>query len=583
VKRLAGVGASVAAVLLAAALLVPWPALGARVLAALVDARGAEFAVRIERSVALTTPDGVRLVADVYHPQPAGQWPTILVRLPYDHTFRTRAFASSVGHLWAARGYTVVIQGTRGRYESGGRHRPFLDERGDGIATLAWIARQAWYDGRIGTWGGSYFGYTQWAIADQRGPGPTALMIQLASTDVYGTLYPGGAFALASALYWALRSRGDRDDPPTAAAIARGADGVSLIEADDRAGTDVPAFNEWVTHPRRDAYWKAVDGERRAARLTAPVHLMGGWYDPFLPTQLADYVTIRRETAPEISAATRLVIGPWGHATAVTLPGGRRGSDYRLASLAPTLAWFDRHLARRPAGPDPAPVRLFVMGANVWREEGEWPLARAREAAFYLQSRGHANSAAGDGVLHLTPPMGAERPDTFVYDPARPVPTAGGALLGPGAGSALQAEIERRDDVLVYTSEPLPRPLEITGPVTAVLHLATTAPHTDVTAKLVDVHPDGAAWSVTDGIARQAFSPGVHQIRVDLWPTSMRFDRGHRLRLQISSSNVPRFDRNPNTGADIATERRLVVARQTVHHGVTTPSRLLLPVVDGAP
>ena len=581
-KLLAGVGASVAAVLLVA-LFVPWPALGARVLAAFVDVRGAEFGVRIERSVALTTPDDVRLVADIYHPQPAGQWPTILVRLPYDNTFRNRAFASSVGHLWAARGYTVVIQGTRGRYESGGRHRPFIDERADGITTLAWIARQAWYDGRIGTWSGSYFGYTQWVIADQRDPGPRALMIQLASTDVYGMLYPGGAFALASALSWALRSRGDRDEPPTAAAIARGADGMPLIEADDRAGADVPAFNDWVIHSRRDAYWQAVDGERRAARPTGPVHLMAGWYDPFLPTQLADYVTIRRETAQEIAAATRLVIGPWGHATSVPLPGGRRSSDYRLVSLAPTLAWFDRHLARRPTAPDPASVRLFVMGANVWRAEGEWPLARARETAFYLQSRGHAKSGVGDGVLRLTPPTGAEPSDTFVYDPAHPVPTAGGAMLGPGAGSALQTEIERRDDVLVYTSEPLPRTLEITGPVIAVLHVATTAPHTDVTAKLVDVHPDGAAWSITDGIARRAFSAGIHQIRVDLWPTSMRFDRGHRLRLQISSSNVPRFDRNPNTGGVIATERRLVVARQTIHHGVTTPSRLLLPVVNDAP
>ena len=575
---------AVAAIVLAVvALLLSWPAIGGHVVAALLDARPSEFAVRIERSVGLTTDDGVRLVADVYHPQPTGRRPTILIRLPYDKTVWTQAFASSVGHLWASRGYTAVIQGTRGRYESGGRHRPFLDERADGIATLRWIARQPWYDGRLGMWGGSYFGYTQWAVADQRDPGPTALMIQLISTDIHEAFYPGGAFALATALYWALRSRGDRDDPPTPDTIARAAAGAPLIEADDRAGADVPTFNTWVQHRERDAYWKTIDGEHRAARLVAPVHLIAGWYDPFLPTQLADHATIQREAAQAVAGSTRLVIGPWGHATAVTLPGGRRGSDYRLSSLAPTLAWFDRHLDRRPGAADPAPVRLFVMGANVWRDEREWPLARARETAFYLQSGGRANSASGDGVRGDAPPAATQPPDTFAYDPGSAAPTAGGAMLGPAAGSALQTEIERRHDILCYTSEPLARPLEVTGPVTAVLHVATTAPHTDFTAKLVDVHPDGAAWSVTDGILRRAFGPGVHEIRIALWPTSMRLERGHRLRLQVSSSNVPRFDRNPNTGGDLATERRLLVARQTVHHGQTTPSRLLLPVVGNSP
>ena len=555
------------------------------VVAQVLDYRAAEFDVAIERGVAVVTSDGVRLRSDVFLPKGAARIPTILVRVPLDKTTTNTAFATTVGRLWAERGYAVVIQGTRGHYGSGGRAVPFLDERADGIETLRWIERQPWYDGRIGMWGGSYFGYTQWVVADQVEPGPAALFIQLCSTDLHRMFYPGGAFSLETALYWALRSRGDRDDPPSVAMLERAAAGFPLRAADDRAVEDVPAFNVWVDHPERDAYWAAVDGESRPERLRAPVLLMAGWYDPFLPTQLEDFVRIRAGAPRHVAEASRLIVGPWAHAETVTLPAHGTPRNYRLESLAPSLPWFDRHLrpSARHDRNDQA-VRLYVMGDNVWRDEAEWPLARARATPYYLRSGGRANGAGGDGVLAPAPATSAEPPDRYLYDPRDPVPSAGGAMLGPRAGIASQRAVERRDDVLVYTSATLAADVEVTGPVTLVLYVSTAAAHTDFTGKFVDVHPDGSPYNVSDGIVRRAYAPrsGPTEIRLELWPTSMVFKRGHRIRLEVSSSNYPRFDRNPNTGRPIATETEPVAAHQAIHHGGDTPSRLILPIVPRA-
>lgn len=519
----------------------------------------------------MKTSDGVALVADIYHPRRAGRTPAVLVRLPYSKTLTNMIFGRMVGSMWAEHGYTAVIQGTRGRYESGGRYYPLRGERQDGRETLAWLARQPWFDGRLGMWGGSSFGQTQWVLADQANPGPSALMIWLASTSFHDMFYTGGAFSLESALFWGLRSRGHDDNPPEPKVIDRGAGGWPLRDADQRAiGARVPFFQDWVRHSGKDEYWSDIDSEDGPLRLRAPVLLMGGWFDPFLPVELQDFIRIRREAAPQVASTTRLVIGPWAHAWAPVLPGGVETRNFRIESLAPSVGWFDGFLRPPGAAPRPFPtVRLFVMGANIWRDEKEWPLKRARPTPYYLRS---------GGLLTPEPPAD-EAPDGYVYDPQNPVPTHGGAMLGPRAGAARQNEIETRSDVVVYTTSPLTQDLEATGPVRLILHVSTTVPNTDFTGKLVDVHPDGAAYNVSDGILRRTYKDNPAEIALDLWPTSIVFFRGHRIRLEVSSSNFPRFDRNPNTGCDLVTEARPVTAQQKIYHSRVMPSRLILPVV----
>jgi uncharacterized protein len=545
--------------------------------------RPAQYGVQVERDVAMTTSDSVKLVSDIYRPKTDGAVPTILVRIPFSNTFKNGLIADGVGRFWASRGYIVVVQGTRGRFKSGGAFYPLRHERQDGIETLQWLARQPWFDGRLGMWGGSAFGHTQWTVADQAKPGPAALMIQIASTSFREMFHAGGAFALESAMFWAARSGGATDVDPSDRDMQRGFDGVPLIEADDRAVGNVPFFNDWLLNKEADPYWTAIDGKDRARNINAPVLMMVGWYDPFLPTQLRDFQTIRKEADPAVAQGTRLIVGPWIHADVLRFPDGTTGEPYRRASIGPSIPWFDHHLMGMPLdGSLATPVKIYVMGEDSWRSEQEWPLARTQYTPFYLRSGGRANSIAGDGRLTREPPDANEPPDGYIYDPRNPVPTRGGAMLGNRAGIALQNQIEVRSDVLAYTSEPLEADLEVTGPIGALLHVTTDAKNTDFTVKLVDVHPNGNAYNVSDGILRRDYpqpQSGAAEITVELWPTSMLFRRGHRIRVDVSSSNYPRYDRNPNTGGDIPTERTSVTATQWLHHGPAALSRIILPVI----
>jgi len=564
------------------------PAIAATWLAHDFGYRPATHAVRLERRITISAPDGTALLGDLYRPRTADPTPTILVRIPYSKTWRNTLFARTVGHLWASRGYTVLIQGTRGRYESGGDYDPFVHETADGQATLDWIAQQPWSNGKVGMWGGSYFGYTQWVLAHSGNPQLAALIPQICSTRFHAMFYPGGAFSLESALFWATLSYGDRDIPIPQEALQQGYNGFPLLEADDRAIQDIDFFNDWAGNPDADSpYWQAVDGDNRAAQLSAPALLMAGWYDPFLPSQLVDFQKIQAAADPAIAQATRLVIGPWVHASTVTWPDGFKPRNYRLESIEPSLPWFDQHL-RGEGNPYPAPVRIYVMGANQWRDEQEWPLARTQYTPFYLHSGGQANSATGDGELRLAAVTEGEGSDRFTYDPNNPVPSAGGTMLGPNSGIRLQNEVEARKDVLVYSTPPLERDTEVTGNIQLTLYVSTTAPNTDFTAKLVDVHPDGSAYNISEGILRRDYPAATEdatptEIQIDLWQTSQVFRQGHRIRLEVSSSNYPRFDRNPNTGGFIPTEMEGAIAQQTVYHSANYPSRLILPIIPTEP
>ena len=529
------------------------------------------YAVRVERGVSLRTSDGIELVADTYHPRRAGMVPTILVRLPYTKTPVNTLAATVIGRMWAERGYNVVIQGVRGRYESGGAFYPLVSERSDGIDTLQWLKKQPWFDGRLGMWGGSYFGYTQLVVADQTDPALSAFLIQIASTSFYDMFYPGGALSLETALYWGLFSGGGEKNTITGADLDRGYGNLPLIKTDDRAGMDVSFFNDWVSHPTRDGYWEKIDGNDRYKQLHAPALLMAGWFDPFLPSQLNDFIRIKSDAPKKVAANTHLIIGPWAHAYAPRLPGVEAIGNYRLDSIAPSIPWFDKHLKGKPTPPF-APVQIFVMGKNEWLEEQEWPLARTSFTPYYFTPNG------------LTPAQPSEQTElTYEHDPTRPVPSRGGAMLGPRAGPR-QQDLKSRPDVLVFVTEPFKEELELTGPIRAVLYVKTSAPNTDFVVTLMDVHPNGSAFKISEGILRRPYKvPSKEPVRIEieLWPTSIVLGKNHRLRVHFSSSSYPRFDVNPNTGGKIATETKTIVAKQTLLLGGATASHIVLPVIPG--
>jgi len=562
--------------------------------------RPAVYAVRLQQHVQLLLTDGVTLNADVFHPVHCDRTPTILIRIPLSVSLKNSFYENLMGRLWAERGYTVVVQGTRGRFGSGASYYPLKNERKDGLETLNWLSKQRWFNGQIATWGGSAFGYTEFAICDQENPGPSVLQVYESTSNFYDMFYPGGAFSLSSALCWALNSQGkeDRNDWPSAREINIGVNGFPEVDADRRSvGQVIPFFRDWALHNQRDSYWFNLDATKYTEKIKSPILLICGWYDPFLPAELNDYARIKSSSVTSTIRRTRLIIGPWAHASEVMFPDGSRSEQFRPFSLATSLPWFDDVLGVDSAqhGNDKGPVRIFVVGKNIWRSENEWPLTRTQYTPFYLDSAGTANSASGTGRLSKTISAGSCLQDQYIYSPLDPVPTAGGPIIGSTAGIACQNTIESRMDVLVYTSDGVETDTEVTGPIEAVLYINTSSKCTDFTAKLVDVYPDGRAFNVCDGILRRRYKPltntldkarrgcSPEEIKIELWPASIVFRRGHHIRLEISSSNFPRFDRNPNTGNSIPTETRTIAATQIVYHGGKYPSRLILPIIPASP
>lgn len=533
--------------------------------------REASYSVWTERRVGFITSEGIQLLADVHHPKGLIKTPTILIRIPFTKTFGNRLRSDVIGRYWASRGYTVVIQGTRGRYESGGRFYPLVYERQDGLETLEWLKNQSWYNNQLALWGGSAFGHTQWAVSDHSAP--DALFIQISSTNFRKFFYPGNAFSLESAVYWAMRSRGQEDREVEISKLDKGVQSLPILKADDIAIGDTDFYNDWLINKNNDDFWEIIDGVNRAETLQAPALLMGGWFDPFLPTLIEDFQSITTKAQGRVASETRLIIGPWGHALSIDLPRTSKKYPYRKASLAPSIPWFDYQLGMTKQPLKMSRVKLFVMGINKWRNENEWPLARTEYTPFYLHNNGGLYETFSEG----------EEPDEYDYDPKDPVPSAGGAMLGTRAGIRIQNDIEERDDVLIYSTDPLTKPTEITGPVRVVLYVSTNSLSTDFTAKLIDVYPDGTAYNLSDGIVRRSYDISrikPVKIEIELWPTSNVFLKGHKIRLEVSSSNFPRYDRNPNTGENIATAVKTIPAHQMIFHSRKYPSHVFLPVIN---
>lgn len=521
--------------------------------------------------------DGTRLATHVVRPagSQSGAVPTLLVRSagPAD-----AGGLRVLAHLASERGYAVVVQSCRGRNASEGRFQPFVDEARDGAQAIDWIREQPWSDGRLALAGSGYAGYAAWAACARARARVSALAVGFAGRDPYAWLYAGGALQLE----FALRLGVGIGESATVAArhldMTRAVRFRPLREADRVALRRTDWFRDWVDHPERDAFWESLCPALPDP--PPPTLMIAGWYDPALGAQLRDCADVASAARASGAAAPQLVIGPWG-ATPLTRRERTRGTRRIATGVRATLAFLDRHLRDAPGAA--APVRAYVRGAKTWREAPAWPPPQARAHSFYLRSGRDAPGRGGVGHLSARPPDAGELPDAFVYDPADTVPSWGGvSLVGP-SGPVDQREIERRGDVLCYTGNPLTADLEIVGPVRVELFADSDASTTDFTAKLVEVGDDGAARNLCEGIARRRGDRGrergrIEPLEIDLWAAGARIRAGARLRVEISSSNFPRFDRNSNTAVEPAraVEADLVPARQTVYHDAAHPSRLVL-------
>lgn len=562
--------------------------------------------VRIEKNVPARMRDGVILRADVYRPEAAGRLPALLQRTPYSKNDRNSARRFSA---IAERGFVVVVQDTRGRYTSDGVAIPH-DEADDGYDTVQWAASLPGVDGRVGMFGGSYLATTQLQAATRQPPALVALFPASSYSRRHDMVFQGGAFYLNDGLGWNLgqamdvRRRVltpdvDRDGPIglDAAQSAR-LRSTWLWQLPLKAFNDddleryAPGYRQMLSHPDADTFWAPSDIEAHHNRFLVPAFHLTGWYDTLLTGTLRNFAGLRANAATEAArAGQRLIVGPWTHArpsvTTTSIGDVDFGPDAGFGADEAMLDWFDYWLHESGSGAGSAPVRLFVMGENTWRDEQEWPLARARQTAYYLRSGGHAATLQGDGLLDSAAP-GQEPSDSFVYDPKNPVPT--GASGGYSRAPIDRRAMEQRADVLVYSTAPLATDLEVTGPLALTLWIASTARDTDFTGTLVDVFPDGTARALADGILRVRYRAGktspklltpgeATEITIDLGATSNLFRAGHRIRVEVSSSNFPRFDRNPNTGGVFGEDGTALPATQTILHDASHPSRLVLPIV----
>jgi uncharacterized protein len=584
---------------------------------ALAQAPGAGTCAFTEQDdVATRMRDGTILRSNVFTPTAEGTFPVILLRLPYNKdTAQTYVYASPA--FYASHCYVVVVQDVRGQYKSDGDFYTFRDEATDGYDTIEWAASLPKSSGKVGMYGFSYPGASQWLAASLKPPHLVAIIPAMTSSDYHdGWTYEGGALDQSFAEDWPLTTIANSH-------VRRYADGAALDAEMNQAVAEeftkwywflplkdfpplhpndprvAPYFYDWLRHPDNDAYWQQWSIRERWEDVTVPALNFDGWYDIFINGALENFNGMRRHGGSrKAREGQQLVVGPWLH-----IPWAQKvgqidfGPDAANPIDGLQLRWFDYWLKKIQNGVDRDPkVRIFVMGANRWRSADQWPLPGTVYRTYFLHSRGSANTAAGDGWLSTRAPdeedrTGETATDTYRYDPANPVPSIGGRFQASVPGGPYdQRPLLQRPDVLVYTTPPLEKDVEVTGPITVTLYASSSATDTDWVAKLDDVYPDGTSMLIELGMQRARYrksethprliEPGkVYRYTIHVWPTSNLFKAGHRIRLEITSSNFPMWDRNPNTGHAFAQDSVLQVAEQTILHDEDHPSAVVLPIV----
>ncbi len=548
--------------------------------------------VIVAENVMVPMRDGVRLAADVYRPDVPGRFPVVVTRTPYDKRNPEHKY-EFVARLLASQGFACVIQDVRGKFASEGDYYPYMSEAEDGHDTFEWAGAQEWSSGSVGTYGFSYWGSTQWLPAPYQSERLKAMVPIVTGQGVYERWIYNGIFRWNDVLFWhfgnTCRTHRELDGVDIDEAVRS----LPLIDADKALGVDLPAFNHWIQHPTPDMYWDQIRVDDKVDRIKAPALLIDGWYDYYLDSMLDDYNRMRFEGGSDEARSSQIIIGPWTHESVSEFDDVDFGNeaDFML-QIKTLLRWYGHWLRGDDNGiTSEGPIKIFVMGRNEWRTENEWPLARTRYVKYYLRSAGRANTSSGDGELSVDTPED-DPPDHFVYDPADPVPSVGGTSIYGAAtpGPRDQREVERRNDVLVYSTGTLDEDVEVTGPVRLVLYAASSAKDTDFSAKLVDVYPDGKAINIQAGMVRARYresftepsflEKGVaYEFDIKVGSTSNVFKKGHRIRLEVSSSYFPEFGRNLNTGAEIGMTSEMVTADQTIYHDTGRPSHLILPII----
>lgn len=501
--------------------------------------------------------DGVKLATDVYLPaEGKGPWPVILTRTPYN---KSSALGAGRPAFWTAKGYAVVVQDCRGRFQSEGKYMPFMDDHFDGYDTVEWVAKQSWSNGKVGMTGVSAMGITANQASITAPPHLTAMFVQLAPASAYQhAIYTGGIFRKEMNESW-LKSQ----------------------KAED-------ILQLTIDHYKDDGFLNIREGKLHWNKVQVPVYNQGGWYDIFVQGNLDNFVGLQTRGAGLAKGQQKLMMGPWGHGTLDEVKYPANASS--LLDMTEQQRWFDYWLKGVKNGVmDDPPVKYYVMGdvtdpnapGNEWRTAQAWPVP-AKNTSYYLNP---------NGVLSEKIPREKESATSYQYDPKNPVKTIGGANLFARKGPSDQRAIGERKDVLKFVTAPLEAPVEVTGPLTVELWVSSDCPDTDFMAKLIDVYPDGTERLVQDNGLRARFREGfdhevmmkkgeVYKLKLDLWSTSLIFNKGHRIAVHVTSSNDPRFDPNPNTGKPLRADNEMRVATNTIHHDQAHPSRILLPVVE---